>query len=398
LTLIDVTIERVAHGGICVGRADGRVVFVRHAIPGERVRAVVTEEHKSYLRADAVEIIEASPHRVTPPCEYAGPGRCGGCDWQHVSLSAQRELKAVVVQEQLQRLAGLDLTVSVEPLPDVGEAAAAGLGWRTRVGFAVRSDGVAGLHRHRSHDIEPIEDCLIAHPLIRAAEVASKAWPHASRVDVTAAVQTDERMVAVTPRHGRRPRRDRPVVTERAVGRSWRVTGSGFWQVHPAAAGVLVGAVIDALGPRPGDDVIDLYAGVGLFAGAIAPYVAPDGTVAAIESDADAVADATDNVRDLHNVHVRRGRAADVLQRIDHADLVVLDPPRAGAGPDVVRRLAAIEPRRVAYVSCDPATLARDLAAAVSSGLEVVSFRAFDLFPMTAHVECIATLAPAGER
>jgi tRNA/tmRNA/rRNA uracil-C5-methylase (TrmA/RlmC/RlmD family) len=398
LTHIDVTVERVAHGGICVGRSDGRVVFVRHAIPGERVRAVITEEHTNYLRADAVEIIEASADRVTPPCAYAGPGRCGGCDWQHVSLDAQRALKAAVVQEQLQRLAGLDLDVEVVPLPDGAAAATPGLGWRTRVGFAVRNDGVAGLHRHRSHDIEPIDDCLIAHPLIHAAEITAKPWPGASRVDVTVAVATGERMIAVTPRRGRRPRRDRSVVTEYAAGRSWRVTGSGFWQVHPAAADVLVAAVVEALDPQPGDDVIDLYAGVGLFAGAIASRVAPDGTVVAIESEADAVADATYNLRDLDNVHVRRGRAADVLERIDQADLVVLDPPRAGAGPHVMRRLAAIAPRRVAYVSCDPATLARDLATAMASGLDVVGVRAFDLFPMTAHVECVATLAPAGER
>ncbi|MDX6285309.1 MAG: hypothetical protein QOG53_794 [Frankiales bacterium] len=392
--MIDVTVERVAHGGVCVGRADdGRVVFLRHTLPGERVRAVVTEEHTNFLRADAVDVLVGSPDRVAPPCPHAGPGHCGGCDWQHVALPAQRALKASVVHEQLQRLARLDLPVVVEPLPDDG------LGWRTRVGFAVGSDGVAGLHRHRSHEIEPIRNCLIAHPLIQAAAIAAKKWPGAARVDVTAAVATGERMVAVTQRKGRqRQRRDRPFVTEQAVGRSWRVTGSGFWQVHPAAAETLVAAVLDALQPQVGEDVIDLYAGVGLFAGALASCVGPGGTIVAIESDAEAVADAEFNLRDLPNVHVRRGRAEHVLERIDQADLIVLDPPRAGAGADVMKRIAAIAPRRVAYVSCDPATLARDLATAMQSGMQVDGVRAFDLFPMTAHVECVAVLTPAGER
>ena len=307
-------------------------------------------------------------------------------------MPAQRELKAAVVREQLLRLAKLDLPVVVEPLPDAAESRGPGLGWRTRVGFGVRADGVAGLHRHRSEEIEPISDCLIAHPLIHAAEVAAKRWPNAARVDVMAAVGSGERMVAVTPRRRGRARNDRPFVTEKAVGRSWRVSGSGFWQVHPAAADTLVASVLDALHPQPGEDAVDLYAGVGLFAGALAPHLSPDGTIVAIESDAVAAADAEYNLRDLPDAHVRRGRVADVLDRIDHSDLVVLDPPRAGAGPEVIRRIVAMTPRRVAYVSCDPATLARDLSTATECGLSVLGVRAFDLFPMTAHVECVATL------
>jgi tRNA/tmRNA/rRNA uracil-C5-methylase (TrmA/RlmC/RlmD family) len=395
--VVEVTVERVAHGGVCVGRLDdGRVVFVRHALPGERVRALITEERRSYLRADALDVLDASPDRVTPPCPHAGPGRCGGCDWQHVALPTQRELKAAVVREQLRRLAGLDVDVVVEPLPDVSAAEGPGLGWRTRVGFAVRRDGRAGLHRHRSHEIEPVTDCLIAHPLVRAREVLSKRWPASDRVDVTAAVGSGERMVAVTPRRGHRPRHDRPLVTHRVGGRSWQVTGSGFWQVHPSAADVLVDAVLGALQPEPGDVVLDLYAGAGLFAGSLAAPIGHDGRVVAVESDAKAARDAELNLADLPNVSVVRGRVADIITTQQAADLVVLDPPRTGAGPDVMRRLTALGPRRVAYVSCEPATLARDLATAAEAGLVVSQVRAFDMFPMTAHVECLATLVPNG--
>ena len=165
----EVEVGPVAHGGHCVSRHDGRVVFVRHALPGERVRVTVTEGHggSPYWRADAVEVLAASPDRVAPPCPWAGPGRCGGCDWQHASLAAQRALKAAVVQEQLSRLAGIDRDVTVEPVPgDDG-----GLGWRTRVQYAVDDDGTAGLRRHRSHEVVHLDSCRIAHPLVESAGV-----------------------------------------------------------------------------------------------------------------------------------------------------------------------------------------------------------------------------------
>ena len=154
--------ERVAHGGFCVARHEGRAVFVRHALPGERVVAQVTEGHAGdrYLRADAVEILDASPDRVEAPCAYAGPGGCGGCDWQHASPQAQRRLKAVVVEEQLFRLAGIKRTVEVEQAPGTPD----GLGWRTRVQFAVDAEGRAGLRRSRSHEVVPVAACAIASP------------------------------------------------------------------------------------------------------------------------------------------------------------------------------------------------------------------------------------------
>ncbi|MDQ6649645.1 MAG: TRAM domain-containing protein, partial [Actinomycetota bacterium] len=193
---VELDVGQVAHGGFCVARLAGRAVFVRHTLPGERVRALVTEERARYLRADAVEILTASPDRVQPPCPYAGPARCGGCDWQHASLAAQRRLKAAVVAEQLQRLAGLDRPVTVEEVAGTPD----GLGWRTRVAFAVRRDGAVGLHRHRSGEIEPVERCLIAHPGVEAAGVEGRAWPDSVAVDVAASAGSGRRTVLVTPR------------------------------------------------------------------------------------------------------------------------------------------------------------------------------------------------------
>ena len=377
-----------------MARHEGRAVFVRHALPGERVRAVVTEGEpgSSYWRADAVEALEASADRVEPPCPWAGPGRCGGCDLQHVALPAQRAWKAAVVREQLSRLAGLDLDVVVEPVAgDVD-----GLGWRTRVQFAVDDEGRAGLRRHRSHEVVHVDRCRIAHPLVDAAQVTVREWPGVSSVEVSASVATGETLVLPDGRRGPGP----DAVTERVGGRDFRVTGGGFWQVHPGAAVALQDAVVEALDPRPGERVMDLYAGVGLFAAALAERVAPSGTVAVVEAGTQAAADARHNLAGLTGVRVERGRVDHVLRRrhLQRADLVVLDPPRSGAGKAVVSLLGRTGARRIAYVACDPAALARDVRWFGERGYALSSLRAFELFPMTAHVECVALLEPVRPR
>ncbi|MCO6009700.1 class I SAM-dependent RNA methyltransferase [Actinoallomurus purpureus] len=408
--LIELQIGAVANGGWCVARHEGRVVFVRHTLPGERVRARVTQETKNFLRADAVEILEASPDRVQAPCPFAGPGRCGGCDWQHASLPAQRRLKADVIKEQLSRLAGIERDVVVEELPGTPD----GLGWRTRVQFSVRRDGAVGLRKHRSHQIEPIDECLIAHPQVEVLGIERKRWPGAAGVEAIASAGTGDRLAVLSSRgRVRVPRMDAPVrlvsgksdkppfVREDVAGRLWQVSGSGFWQVHPAAAETFAEAVVEALEPRKGDTAVDLYCGAGLFAGVLGEAVGSDGLVVGIESDGQAVRDARFNLRDLPHVSVERGEVEAVLDQIklghgrstlNRADLVVLDPPRTGAGRDVVKRVAELAGRRIAYVSCDPATLARDLAFFSEHGWTLSALRAFDAFPMTQHVECIATL------
>jgi tRNA/tmRNA/rRNA uracil-C5-methylase (TrmA/RlmC/RlmD family) len=391
---VELDVGPVAHGGHCVARHAGRVVFVRHALPGERVVALVTEDGGgSYCRADAVRVLQPSPDRVPAPCPHAGPGRCGGCDWQHATGPAQRELKAAVVREQLHRLAGLsDVDVVVEPLPG------GLLGWRSRVRFAVAPDGRTGLRRHRSHHVQPIAVCPLGTDEVDAVGAGRRRWPGAESVAVTASSGGD-RAVVVTPAD----RRAAPTVIgaaavgERAAGRSWRVAVGGFWQVHPAAADTLAGCLADLLRPRSGETALDLYAGAGLFAGVLGTAVGSTGRVVAVESDRVAAADAAANLADLPWVTVRRGRVSPaLLDRLDlAADLVVLDPPRAGAGPVVVGSLLRRRPRAVGYVACDPAALARDVRAADAAGYRLAAIRAFDLFPMTHHVECVALLTPA---
>lgn len=376
-----VDVDRVGHGGVCVAHApDGRVVFVRHAIPGERVRVALTDERSSYLRGDAVEVLTPSPSRVEPPCPWARPGGCGGCDWQHVEIAEQRRLKARVVHEQLHRLARLDVDVAVEPVAgDVD-----GLGWRTRVRFAVDADGHAGLRRHRSHDVVRIGDCPLAHPAVRAGEVLARPWPAARFVDVEVGAR-GTRHVTVRPPEPR----GAGDVEHRAAGRTWTAPPGGFWQVHPGAADVLVRAVTSLARPRGGERCLDLYCGVGLFAGVLADAVGAS-QVVAVEADARAAAAAR---RNLPGVEVVCARVERWLRSTrPRADVVVLDPPRRGAGRPVTEAIVAGAPRRVVYVACDPASLARDVATFGDGGYRLTALHAFDLFPMTAHVECVALL------
>jgi len=386
---LELEVGPVAHGGHCVSRVDGRVVFVRHALPGEMVRAEVTEDKGgSFCRADAVEVLRAAPERVTPPCPLAVPGGCGGCDWQHASPEFQRELKGHVVAEQLQRLAGLEWPVEVEELPG------GPLGWRSRVRLVVGRDGRAGLRAHRSHRVIPLEKCPIAVPgaLDGALE---RRWRPGTEIEITS--DGDERVHARELATVRGKRRARQLTggeaVQHAAGRDWRLQAHGFWQVHPAAAEVFAAVVGEWAAASPGAVAWDLYAGAGLFASVLAGQVGPDGYVVAVESGSRAVEDGRRNLADLPQVSWRAGRSERVLPELSAApEVVVLDPPRSGAGRGVVEALAAASPARVVYVACDPAALARDVATFTAAGYRLERLRAFDAFPMTHHVECIALL------
>ncbi|MFC5268404.1 class I SAM-dependent RNA methyltransferase [Kribbella qitaiheensis] len=378
-TLLELEVGPVAHGGHCVARYEGQVVFVRHALPGELVHARVTEQNAKYLRADAVQVLTPSPHRIEPPCPYAGPGRCGGCDFQHANIVEQRRLKATVVSDTLRRIGGIERNVVMESPGDDG------LGWRTRMRYAVVG-GRPGMFAHRSHDLVPIDRCLIAHP--DTPPVLDQRWPGASSVQ---AVVSSEGKTAVLTDENSAGR-----VVEVVRDRRFRVEAGGFWQVHPAAPSMLVDAVLAGLEPAAGETALDLYSGVGLFAA----FLAEAGcAVLAVEGDRDAVKNARRNLHDLPAVTLEQGDVDKVLnnaagQGLESVDLVVLDPPRTGAGKAVVRRIAALSPRKVAYVACDPAALARDLKTFGELGYGVSSLRAFDLFGMTHHIECVAVLEP----
>ena len=378
----------MAHGGEAVARVEGRVVFVRGAIPGETVTARITAApgHGRFVRADVVTVVEASPDRVTPPCAYAG--RCGGCDWQHIDVSAQRPIKARIVVDQLTRIGGEPAgrwdSLVVEPVP--GDDS--GLGWRTRMRYAVDAEGRAGLRPHHSHDVLPIDRCLIAAPSIGGSDVLDRTWAGAQDL---LAVQPDGSPVLLPD-----PTAGRARVSQHAAGREWNFDATAFWQVHPGAPDALVEAVRVMLQPQPSDHLVDLYAGVGLFAGAYVEALGPGGRIDTVEADETAVKGARRSLHDAPTIRMHHDRVDRWLRHgsLRRCDLVVLDPPRTGAGREVMERISSLRPRAIAYVACDPAALARDIATARQSGWEMTDLRAFDLFPMTHHVECIALLRP----
>lgn len=385
VTIGSVEVGPVAHGGHCVARYDGRVIFVRHALPGEQVMLAITDtSHDKFWRADAVEILTASPDRVDPACPVSGPGRCGGCDFQHVALPAQRSLKTAVVREQLERLAGLTWDGEVEEAVDPGVVG--GLGWRTRMRYVTDEAGHLGLRAHRSRDVITVPDtgCPIAAPTARRRPDELEL---PADVEVQAVAAADGETIMVGPRllEGQRE------VTEQAAGREWIVSADGFWQVHPAAASTLVAAVLEMLQPRPDETAFDLYCGVGLFAGALADAGC---RVWGVEFSPRAIDQARRNLVDVGSAaRFTSGRVEHVLTTMPRrTDLVVLDPPRTGAGKKVMVDVLSRQPRAVAYVACDPAALARDLKTAGEQGYRLVALRAFDLFPMTHHVECVALL------
>ncbi len=380
-----VTIEKVAHGGHCVARFDGRVIFVRHTLPGEVVMVRVTDtSHDHYWRADAVEVLESSPDRVQPPCPVSGT--CGGCDFQHVSAPGQRALKEAVVREQLEHLAGVSLPADfqVEAAdPDRPEQL---LGWRTRMGYRMVDGHLALLaHRSRTPVTLPHDTCPISAPAPTGPYLVTAAGGGGTTGQKLDAVLADEGTVVLVDdaTSGGGPV---PVVHHEVGGVRYAVRADGFWQVHRAASSVLCQSVLEALRPRPGETAWDLYCGVGLFAGQLA---AQGVRCTGVEQSAGAVRLAR---RDVPNAKFVVGAVERTVQRLRPADLVVLDPPRRGAGGKVCRAVAGSGARRVAYVACDPAALARDIGHLQHEGLRLVGLRAFDLFPMTHHVECVAVL------
>jgi tRNA/tmRNA/rRNA uracil-C5-methylase (TrmA/RlmC/RlmD family) len=376
---IVVEIGNVAHGGHFIARHEGQIIFVRYGINGERAEIEITATSSKVVRADVVKVLEASPARVDPPCSYAHRGGCGGCDFQHIDMGFQRELKRRVVVEQFARLGGLDIDLDVKAVEPFN-----GLHWRTRMDFAVSKQGHLGLFGARSNAVVEIDDCLLAVEGMKVADVASRKWNGSERVEV-AVSSTGEVNISRAGRSISGPTQ----LKEEVLGIRHTVSAASFWQGHVKAPATLVTETLQLLGLKDGDTVCDLYGGVGLFAAAMSKRVGATGKVHLIELDKHATADAKKNFALTKNVEVHSGRVESELRKIMKSDVVLLDPPRTGAGKDVVDELLRISPRTIVYVSCDPGTLARDAKFLTEGGYRISHIVGYDLFPMTAHIECV---------
>ena len=380
--IIRVTIEKVAHGGHFIARYEGAVIFVRHGLPGEVVDVAITSIGSSFNRGDVVAVITASPDRVEAPCRYANRNGCGGCDFQHVEVAAQRRLKSDVIAEQFARIAKMGIRVEVE---EVSPA----LGWRTQTTIGSDKKGHAGFYASRTNTIMAIDDCLVLDPAIGYKEIAARTWEPGERISVSAATDGSARLVSSAGIEGEKVQRFL------VKGKSYQVSPDSFWQSNINAPQVLVDCVTDFAEVKSGEHVLDLYGGVGLFALQILDVVGPGGRIDLVEGSKSATADAEVNFGSAANVKIYTGDVEKILPRFAHADVVILDPPRDGAKKNVIESLVACNPRAIVYVACDPAALARDSALLRDANYTLEKLRAFDLFPMTHHIECVALFTPA---
>ena len=416
--VLQLSVGEPAHGGACVARDEsGRVVFVRHAAPGEVVRARVTAVQKKLAWADVVEVVEASPDRVPSVWPQAGPGGVGGGELAHLTPAAQRDWKSRVIAGQLRRVGGEALADAVDALGGVRVAPAPGdplTGRRSRIDVVIDADGRVGMHEFRGRRVIALEDMPLAVPAIRELGLFDEDTPWRRLW------KPGDRVRAVAPSGGE------PVVligedTYAADGvridvdvlrwnvpvgsgvESYYVRPSGFWQTHVCGAEVLANAVLTAaFGAHEagaGRAIMELYSGAGLFSVPLARAVGESGHVVTLEGDEGAVCDAGENLAafdwvDAFAGNVDREGVVDLSGQLGAVpDVVVADPPRAGAGAEVCEAIAATGAPRVVLVSCDPAAGARDLRALTECGYTLASLQAWDLFPHTHHVEMVSVLS-----
>ncbi len=390
---IELRIERTAIGGDGIAREpSGRTVFVDGALPGELVRATIVEQQKQWARALVEEIVEPSAHRRTPPCVEIARG-CGGCDLQHATPAGQLEVRVAMVADALRRQAKLADHPAIETreLPTDG--------YRTTVRLGVDEAGRAGFRRRGSAEHVPVASCLITHPALNDL-ITNHRYPGASEVTLRLGARTGERLALVDPSADgctlpddvRLVGADQLAAGKRAwyheelAGRRWRISAESFFQNRPDGAEMLVEVASEMLATlTPGSHLVDLYAGVGLFAGTVG--AAHRTTV--VEVVQSSVADARVNLADLDAKIVRSDVAEWTPRR---ADAVIADPSRDGLGKQAARVVHDTGASHVVLVSCDPAAFGRDVGLLVARGFGLARVVVVDLFPQTSHVETVALL------
>jgi 23S rRNA (uracil1939-C5)-methyltransferase len=404
----ELTLDTIAHGGSAIGHHDRRAIFVPYVIPGERIMARITDDRSRYAFAEGVAVLEPSPHRVTSRCPHFGPKRCGGCHFQHIDYAAQLDYKRDVVIDQFKRIGGLNNPPVPPTIPSPDEWA-----YRCHATFHVDESGSLCYIGTDNTTLIPIEECHIIRPelLTLLDELDFEDIPELDRVRLQIGSEGDL-MVILSTKDDQAPELEvnmpvsinfllsdnEPVnligssnVIYTLRGRRFRVTAGGFFQVNLPQAETLVDLVLQKLDLQGGETVLDLYAGVGLFTAFIAERAA---LVTSVESYPPAVTDADENLSDLDNIDLIEGSVEDVLAELDGPyDAAVIDPPRTGVEPRVLDLLDELAPRRIVYVSCEPATLARDAKRLAAKGYQLVDAQPVDMFPQTYHIECVAYFA-----
>lgn len=402
----ELELNEMVHGGQALGRHAGRVIFTRYTIPGERILARITDDRERFAFAESASILDPSPARVEPACPHFGPGRCGGCHFQHIDYAAQPDFKRDVVLDQLRRIGGIDdpQVFATIPSPEPWQ-------YRSHATFHANEDGQLCFVGTDDKTLVPLEECHIIRPelldLLDTLDLQD--IPELDRVRLQVGSDPDDLMVIISTKDDEAPELevDLPVsvnfllsdnepvnligsshVTYTVRGRQFRVTAGGFFQVNLPQAETLIDLVLERLNLQGSETVLDLYSGVGLFTAFIAERAS---LVTAIESYPPAVTDADENLADLDNVDLIEATVEDVLPLLtEKYDAVVLDPPRTGLNPQALDALVDLEPAQIVYVSCEPSTLARDAKRLARKGYRLVDVQPVDMFPQTFHIECVA--------
>ena len=379
--ILTLDIGIIAHGGHFIARHNNQVIFVRHAISGEKANIKITFVNSKFAFGDAIEILQSSKDRVQSPCKYSKPEGCGGCDFQHISIEYQRSLKKIIIQDQFKRIAKIDISpdvISAEP--------SSGLHWRSRLDLAISNNGKAGLYSYKSNEVIEIDECLIAVDKINKSEVFNKHWDKLDRLSVAASSENELNINRLG-----KTLSGSVELKEKVDDYTYMISPKSFWQSHKNAPILLLHQVIKFANIKLGDKVCDLYGGAGLFTAPVSDLTGENGEIHLIERDNDCIKDAKKNFENKKNIIIHHGKVEQKLGKIKDIDVIILDPPRNGAGKQVIHQIIDKRPKSIVYVSCDPTSLARDTNILLENGYFLNHLVGLDLFPMTHHIECVAS-------
>lgn len=405
MSAIQVKVTGMAHGGDGVARHKGKVIFVPYTLPGEEVLVELTEEKAKYAHAHLLEVVTASPHRVVPRCPHFGI--CGGCHWQHIAYETQLSLREDILRSQFRRIAHLT-DVCVQPSLSMSQP----WHYRNHVQLHLDEDGHLGFMAAKERRVVAIQECPIMHPLVADVFAALDLdFPELKNVSLRAGITTGQRLLILETLGETAPALevDIPVscvllledgtpvtyvgdnyINENLAGRSFRISATSFFQVNTAQTEQTLEAVRRYLSPQGNEVLLDIYCGVGTFGLSMAGAVE---RMIGIEESEAAVADARFNSQGMDNVRFLQGQAEGLLPNLEEkVDVVILDPPRQGCRKKALAAILKLAPSRITYISCDPATLARDVGRLVQGGYELVEVQPIDMFPQTCHVESVALL------
>ena len=379
--IITLDVGSIANGGHFVGKHKNQIVFVRHSITGEKVNVKITAVNSKFAFGDAIEILKKSKHRVNPPCKYAYPEGCGGCDFQHIDPITQLNLKKIVIQDQFKRITKIEINPEI-----ISKDSLEGLNWRTRLNFAISENKKLGLHAHKSNKIIEIDECLIAVEGINKSEIFNKKWENEDNIKISYSSDNDMNITQLG-KNISGPDKLNEIVDDN----KYYISPKSFWQSHKNAPNFILEQVLKFANIKEGERVCDLYGGVGLFTLPISKILGENGEVHLIEVNSVCIADATEMFADIKNIFIHHGTVEQKLGSIKKINTIILDPPRNGVSKQVINQMIEKKPQTIIYVSCNPSTLARDTKILTDNNYILTNIVGLDLFPMTHHIECVAS-------